>query len=192
MATNGTRLLNTDIIQELMAKHPDTKDPSDEALLYGPIEDFPSVIFHQLKGELIRSTALRTKGSRGSCGIDANVFRRILACNSFKQSSVKLCDEIAMFAKRLCTTYIDPVSIEALLACCLIPLDQGDGSVRPTGVGEVIWSIIAKCVVQIAKTEIIQATGSMQVCAGQKSGSEAAIHAMSEIFHGEVRCGTPN
>ena len=108
-----------------------------------------------------------------------------LACKSFKQSSVKLCDEIAMLAARLCTTYIDPDSIEALLACRLIPLDKGDGSVRPIGVGEVIRRIIAKCVVQIAKPEIIQATGSMQVCAGQKSGSEAAIHAMSEIFHGE-------
>ena len=65
----------------------------------------------------------------------------ILACKSFKQSSVKLCDEIAMPAKRLCTTYID--SIEALLACRVIPLDKGDGSVRPIGVGEVIWRIIA-------------------------------------------------
>ena len=134
---------------------------------------------------MIRSAALKTKGSGGPCGIDANGFRRILACKSFKQSSVKLCDEIAMLAARLCTTYIDPGSIEALLACRLIPLDKGDGSVRPTGVGEVIRRIIAKCVVQIAKSEIIQATGSMQVCAGQKSGSETAIHAMSEIFHGE-------
>ena len=48
-----------------------------------------------------------------------------------------------------------------------------------------IQRIIAKCVVQIAKPEIIQATRSMQVCAGQKSGSEAGIHAMNEIFHGE-------
>ena len=81
--------------------------------------------------------------------------------------------------------YIDPDSIEALLACRLIPLDKGDGSVRSIGVGEVIRRIIAKCVVQIAQPEIIQATGSMQVCAGQKSGSEAAMHGMSEIFHGE-------
>ena len=93
--------------------------------------------------------------------------------------------EIAILAKRLCTTYIDPESIEDLLACCLIPLDKGDGSVRSIGVGEVIWRIIVKCVVQIAKPKIIQATGSMQVCAGQKSGSKAVIHAMSEIFHGE-------
>ena len=48
-----------------------------------------------------------------------------------------------------------------------------------------IRKIVAKCAVQIAKPEIIQATGSMQVCAGQKSGSQAAIQAMSEKFHGE-------
>ena len=90
-----------------------------------------------------------------------------------------------MPAKRQYTTYIDPNSIEALLACCLILLDKESGSVRPIGVGEMIRRIIAKCVVQIAKPEIIQATQSMQVCAGQKSGSEAAIHAMSKIFHEE-------
>ena len=90
-----------------------------------------------------------------------------------------------MLAKRPCTIYIDPDSIEALLVCGLIPLDKGAGSVRPIGVGEVIQRIIAKCVVEIAKPEIIQATGPMQVCAGQKSGSEAAMHAMSEIFYGE-------
>ena len=51
------------MIQELKAKHPEAKDPSDAALLYGPIDDVPSVIFHQLNGEIIISTALRTKGS---------------------------------------------------------------------------------------------------------------------------------
>ena len=90
-----------------------------------------------------------------------------------------------MLAKRPCTIYIDPDSVEALPDCRLTPLDKGDGSVRPIGVGEVIRRIIAKCVVQIAKPEIIQTTRSMQVCAGQKSGSEAAMHAMNEIFHGE-------
>ena len=55
---NGILPLNTDVIHELKAK-----DPSDEALLSGPIDDVPSVIFHQLNGEMIRSAALRTKGS---------------------------------------------------------------------------------------------------------------------------------
>ena len=38
---NGILPLNTDVIQELKAK-----DPSDEALLYGPIDYILSVIFH--------------------------------------------------------------------------------------------------------------------------------------------------
>ena len=40
---NGILPLNTDVIQELKAKHPEPKDPSDEALLYGPMDDLPSV-----------------------------------------------------------------------------------------------------------------------------------------------------
>ena len=43
---NGIPPLNTDVMQELKAKHPEAKDPSNEALLYGPIDDVPSVIFH--------------------------------------------------------------------------------------------------------------------------------------------------
>ena len=48
-----------------------------------------------------------------------------------------------------------------------------------------IRRVIVQCAVQVAKPEIIQETGSMQMCAGHESGCEAAIHAMSEIFHGE-------
>ena len=68
---------------------------------------------------MIRSTTVKTKRSGGPCGIDVNGFRGILACKSFKQSSVKLWDEILMLAKRLCTTYIDPDSIEACLLTVL-------------------------------------------------------------------------
>ena len=80
---------------------------------------------------------------------------------------------------------VDPVSIEAITANRLIPLDKGDGAVRPIGIGEVIWRIIGKCVIKVTKREVMGASGSLQVCAGQKSGSEAAIHAMQEIFEAD-------
>ena len=35
---------------------------------------------------------------------------------------------------------------------------------------------------RVVKPDVIDASGSLQVCAGQMSGSEAAIHAMSNIF----------
>ena len=56
---------------------------------------------------------------------------------------------------------------------------------RPIGVGEVIRRIIGKCVTRVAKQDVINASGAMQVCAGQKSGGEAAIHAMRNIFEAD-------
>ena len=83
------------------------------------------------------------------------------------------------------TEYVDPISIEAVLSNRLIPLDKGEGAVRPIGVGEVLRRIIGKCVTKVIKSEVIEASGSLQVCAGLKSGSEAAIHAMRNIYEAD-------
>ena len=74
---------------------------------------------------MVKLVALRTKGSGGPCDVDTNGFRRILACKSFKQSSTKLCEAIATMAKTLCTQYIDPATIEPLVASRLISVDKG-------------------------------------------------------------------
>ena len=101
-------------------------------------------LYQQIDGEMIRETALRTKGSGGPSGVDANGFKRILACKSFKKSGVNLCEAVATMTRRLCTEYIDPRTIEPILANRLIPLDKGEGAVRPIGVGEVIRRIVGK------------------------------------------------
>lgn len=134
---------------------------------------------------MVRQAALRTKGAGGPSGVDANGFRRILACKSFKQSSTRLCEAIATMTKTLCTQYIDPMTIEPLVANRLIPLDKGEGAVRPIGVGEVLRRICGKCVMNVVKKDVVDASGSLQLCAGQKSGSEAAIHAMHTIFESD-------
>ena len=56
---------------------------------------------------------------------------------------------------------------------------------RPIGVGEVIRRLIGKCVSKIGKQDVIDASGVTQACAGHKSGSEAAIHAMHDIFESD-------
>ena len=80
---------------------------------------------------------------------------------------------------------MDPLTIEPILANRLIPLDKSNGEVRPIGVGEVIRRIIGKCVSRVGKQDVIDACGATQVCAGHKSGSEAAIHAMHNIFESD-------
>ena len=41
---------------------------------------------------------------------------------------------------------------------------------------------MGKYVTKVTKPDVIDASGSLQVCAGHKSGSEVAIHAMREVF----------
>ena len=77
------------------------------------------------------------------------------------------------------------MSVEAITANRLIPLDKGEGAVRPNRIGEVIRRIIGKCVIKVTKREVMDASGSLQVCSGQKTGSEAAIHTMREIFEAD-------
>ena len=114
--------------------------------------------------------------------VDANGFRRILASKLLNKSGTGLSASIATMTRRLCTECIDPLSIQAILANRLIPLDEGEGAVRPIGVEEVIRRIMGKCVMIVTKPDVIDASGSLQVFAGQKSGSEAAIHAKRSIL----------
>jgi len=111
------------------------------------------------------------------------------ACKSSKKSGTDLRAAIATTARKLCTEYVDPLSIEAILANRLIPLIKGEGAVRSIGVGEVLRRIIGECVMKVTKPDVIDSSGSLQVCAGHKSGSEAAIHAVRDIFHAdEAEC----
>jgi len=68
------------------------------------------------------------------------------------------------------------------MACQLIALDERPG-VRPIGIGETVRHIIAKAVLSVISDDIQYAAGSLQLCAGQPSGGEAALHTMREAFN---------
>ena len=84
--------------------------------------------------------------------------------------------------RQLCTEFIDPLGIEAILANRLIPLDKGEGAVWPIGIGEVIWRVMGKCVMHVTKPDVIDASGSLQVCAEHIGGNEAVIDTMRSIL----------
>ena len=58
--------------------------------------------------------------------------------------------------RTLCTQYIDPMTIEPLVANRLIPLDKGEGAVRPIRVGEILTISCAKCVMSVANNNLGQ------------------------------------
>ena len=68
-----------------------------------------------------------------------------------------------------------------LLASRLIALDKNPG-IRPIGIGETPRRIIAKAVLSVTRDDIQNAAGSVQLCAGQIAGVEAAVHAVQKSF----------
>ena len=90
-------------------------------------------------------------------------------------------------AIRLCITLVDPrpSGLTPLLACRLIALDKKieKTGVHPIGVCEVARHITSKAVHSILRVDIQEAAGSIQLCAGQISGTKAAMHAIHDSFH---------
>lgn len=168
------------VLDALTKKHPSPQSPSSQAVIPGEPPLLPHPAYYDcLTANTIRQAALRTKGSAGPSGLSAWHWRRI--CTSFKSASSDLCHSLALVCRRLCTTYVDPRGLAPLLVCRLIALDKCPG-VRPIGVCETVRRVISKAILMVTKDDLREAAGALQLCAGQTSGIEAAIHAVRSTF----------
>ncbi len=163
----------------LISKHPTGQKPYRECIIEDEPQDPHPIIFEAINSNSIRSNALKIRGAAGPSGLDAHIWRRL--CTSYKGPSSDLCEALATVAKRICSTYVDPNSLKPLLACRLIALSKKPG-VRPIGIGDTARRIIAKSLTQLLKNDIQQACGCQQLCGGQLSGIEAAVHATKATF----------
>ena len=159
----------------LKSKHPQGQYAHAECIIPSTPPDVHPVVFDSIDANAIRSTALQTTGSAGPSGLHAYEWRRL--CTAFKGTSTDLCNSLPLVAKRLCTSYVDPKCVSPLLACRLIALDKNPG-VRPIGIGDTARRIIAKAILNIARPDVQDISGCLQLCGGQISGIEAAVHAV--------------
>ena len=169
------------VLDVLISKHPKAKQPQPESLPFDKVDppNIHPVIFNEINASTIRRSALKTKGAAGPSGLDAYSWRRM--CTSFKSASQDLCHSLALLARRLCTSNVNPDGLSPLLACRLIALDKCPG-VRPIGICNTARRILAKAILSVLRDDIQEAAGPKQLCAGQIAGIEAAIHAMKSTF----------
>ena len=120
---------------------------------------------------------MKTNGSHGPSGLDAGEWRRLLT--SYKTSSIDLCKTVSKLAIRIATEELN--FLNSYNACRLIALDKCPG-VRPIGIGEVLRRIIGRSIVKCVKRDLQLLGGNVQMCLGQKSGIEHAIHALRQRF----------
>ena len=143
-------------------------------------------LFAEIDGLTILKSVLNTEGSAGPLGMDASLWRRM--CCSLQNASSALRDALANTARRICSSFVNPEPLERLVACRLIALDKCLG-VRPIGVGEVSRQILSKAILSMIRSDIQDIAGSHQLCVGQKSGCEAAILALEELFEKDTTDG---
>ena len=177
----GVLTLSPEVMSELNSKHPESAPINDEMVLQGPVLEINNVIYDGIHAELIRNCILRTKGTHGPSNLDADAWKRMTNNSIFGSSADDLCHSIALLARKLCSEKIKNDSLEALMACRLIPLDKSPG-VRPIGIGEVLRRIVGKAVMSIVREDVLKTTGYQQLCAGQEAGAEVAVHAIREAY----------
>ena len=74
-----------------------------------------------------------------------------------------------MYSETDVTTIVDPQGVAALTANHLIALDKCRG-VRSIGVGEIARRTISKAVLFVIKSDVLEAAGSLQICAEYETG----------------------
>ncbi len=89
-----------------------------------------------------------------------------------------------MVARKLCSSYVDPVGVSALVASRLIALDKDPG-VRPIGIGEVIRRVIGKAILSVIRANVIDVTGSAQLCAGVSSACETIVETARNVYESD-------
>ena len=151
---DGTLPLNNETLNKLKEKLPKSKNANNDVLLTGVPQDVYPIMFASIDEEMIRRAAIKTKGGSGPSAMDADGWRRILCSNNFGDANVDLRKAIANFIKKICTEKVSAVSIEAFVACRLIPLDKNPG-LRPIGVGEILRRITGKVIVSVLKKEVV-------------------------------------
>ena len=157
---------------------------SEDILINGPTEKAHLVWFELINEELIRTAAIKTKVDSGPFSMDADGWWRILASNSFSAANSDLWKAFANAVEWLCTDLIETQTIKTFLSCRLIPLDKNLGF-SSIGVGKVLRRIAGKVIVSVLKSEVIDYSSSLQVCAGQEAGIEAAVHSLNSMCNDE-------
>ena len=151
-------------VRDVIHKHPESRALRPEAISNQRNPNIHPIVFEEINGSLILTTALQTDGGAGPSGLDARAWKRM--CSSFQRAFQDLCAALAACTRRIFSSCVDPEPLQALTSSTLIALDKCPG-VRPIGFGEVPRRIMSKAILHVVKPDIMETIRSSQLCIGQ-------------------------
>ena len=99
-------VFDAETLSQIVQEYPDSKKAPDDILLHGPLPNIHPVRFRLIDEEMVRKTAIKTKGGSGPSCMDVECCHRILASNQFGTSNTDLCKAFTEVIRRLCTSLI--------------------------------------------------------------------------------------
>ena len=153
----GVHKVDDTILNELQQKHLQPAPLTSDSLLNGPANCVLPSYFDEIDETMVFKSASMTKGAGRPSRLDAEQYRGPLMSNKCKKENKELRVQLATLARLLATEYLDPNTLEAFVACRIIPLDKNPG-VRPIGITEVTRRIVGKCISWILRKDIQQAS----------------------------------
>ncbi|CEM03378.1 unnamed protein product [Vitrella brassicaformis CCMP3155] len=168
------------VLDVLRGKHPPRHPPAPGPFTEPP-EELPKCRPAVVTEAHIERAARQIRGGAGPVAGDARVWEALLLKYD---ASKQLREAFARATNKINSENVDWRTIAALRDARLIALDKQPG-VRPIGIGEVPFRIMTKAICIAARREVEQACGTLQLCAGQQGGIEAACHVVSSLMTGE-------
>ena len=156
----GILPLNDETLSLLEQKYPEGREVNEDFILQGPISTVNPIVYDVIDGSRVLKAAQKTKGGSGPSGLDADGWRKPLTSRVYGDDGRDLPTAIAIVTKKICTEDVHNDSLDALLACRLVPLNKQRG-LRPIGVGEVLRRISAKVVMSVVKEDVIDSSSSV-------------------------------
>ena len=180
--SKGVLELTPETKQVLADVHFDDQPVDESALLKGPVHLVHEAVFEEITGDAIKKAVLKSKGGAGPSGGDARHWQDQLT--ALGDASRELCEAMAAWTRRLCSSAVSRNVLEAFLANRGVALDKNPGT-RPLGIGEMPRRICAKAVLVITRPDIKEASANANLCGGQEAAVQAIFHAVTELFEGD-------
>ena len=149
----GVHKVDDTILNELQQKHPQLAPLTSDTLLNGPVNHVLPSYFDEIDETMVFKSASMTKGAGGPSRLDAEQYPRLPTSNIYRKENKELRVQLATLARLLVTEYLDPNTLEAIVACRLIPLNKNPG-VCPIGIGEVTKQIVGKYISWVLRKNI--------------------------------------
>jgi hypothetical protein len=170
----------------LEEKHPAGKMPHKDAMLPRPVcvdtgaPELPVTVNVQVTTGHVEKIARKLSGGAGPGGTDAAIWQHLLLYH--KEASKELAAAVAALCEVMANGIVEWKLIRALVANRLVALDKCPG-VRPIGIGECLRRILGKVMAFITREDVAEVAKEEQLAVGVPGGTEAATHAMSELYN---------